>query len=111
MTAAPDIVETAYATIVREFALRPNVEVGSKSKAFGSGALKMNGKIFAMLSSRGAFVVKLPRQRVAELVASNAGRQFDPGHGRLMKEWLELMGDNPESWRALANEALALAQS
>jgi hypothetical protein len=28
-------------------------------KGFGSGALKVNGKIFAMMSSNGEFVVKL----------------------------------------------------
>jgi hypothetical protein len=32
--------------------------------------------------------VKLPRERVDELVEAGAGHRFDPGHGRLMKEWV-----------------------
>ena len=37
-------------------------------RGFGSGALKVNGKIFAMMSSKGKFVVKLPKKRVDDLV-------------------------------------------
>ena len=33
-------------------------------------------------------VVKLPRSRVDELVAAGEGDRFDPGHGRIQKEWL-----------------------
>src|SRR5262245_33330478 len=59
-------------------------------KGFGASGLKANGKLFAMMSSRGKFVAKLPRARVDELVARGQGAYFDPGHGRLMKEWVEL---------------------
>jgi hypothetical protein len=36
---------------------------------------------------KGRFVAKLPRGRVDELVSGGSGEYFDPGHGRLMKEW------------------------
>jgi len=36
---------------------------------------------------RGPLVVKLPRDRVIELIGGDEGIAFDPGHGRLMKEW------------------------
>lgn len=58
-------------------------------RAFGADALKVNGKIFAM-PVKGELVVKLPRERVTALVASGRGTYFDPGHGRLMKEWISL---------------------
>ncbi|MEO7731784.1 MAG: hypothetical protein ABIY55_12480 [Kofleriaceae bacterium] len=74
-------------------------------RRFGSRALKINGKIFAMLS-HGRFVVKLPSARVAALVASGAGVHFDPGHGRKMKQWLSLTSAAP-SWLSLAREACA----
>jgi hypothetical protein len=61
-----------------------------------------------MLSSKGRFVVKLPRERVDELVGRGQGRYFDPGHGRLMKEWLEVGGPSI-SWLELAREAHAFA--
>jgi hypothetical protein len=48
----------------------------------------VKSRIFAMMSSKGKFVVKLPKGRVDELVGVGKGERFDPGHGRLMKEWL-----------------------
>jgi len=66
-------------------------------------AFSVNGKIFAMLT-RGTFVVKLPKERVDDLVESGKGKRFDPGHGRLMKEWIAVeAGALP--WVALAKEA------
>jgi hypothetical protein len=68
-----------------------------------SNVLSVNGKIFAMLV-RGKLVVKLPRQRVDELVAARVGTYFDPGHGRLMKQWISISpGRAP--WVALARAA------
>lgn len=49
---------------------------------FGSGALKVHGKIFAMLSSKNQFVVKLPKDRVYDLVASGKGERFEPRPGK-----------------------------
>ena len=62
-------------------------------RAFGATSLKTNGKIFAMLVN-GRLVVKLDRKRVDSLVASGDGTNFDPGHGRLMKEWLDVESDS-----------------
>jgi hypothetical protein len=65
----------------------------------------VDDKIFAMMSSRGNFVVKLPKERVSELVGAGRGEYFDPGRGKLMKEWLVVGGRM--NWRELAAEALA----
>lgn len=81
--------------------------VRQEGRGFGSSALKINGRIFAMLSSHGEFVLKLPRQRVAALVASGDGLPYDAGKGRPMKEWLALSPNSALDWTALANEALA----
>ena len=81
----------------------PSVERGT---GFGSSpGLKVGGKIFAMLVKE-ELVVKLPRTRVDELVASDTGARFDPGHGRLMKEWASVPADGGEDWNALAAEAM-----
>lgn len=63
----------------------------ARANSFGANTLKVKGKIFAM-PMRGALVVKLPRQRAATLVDSGAAAFFDPGQGRLMKEWVALAG-------------------
>jgi hypothetical protein len=85
----------------------PSSEAGGGPKAFGSSGLKVNNKVFAMVSSKGEFVVKLPRPRVDALVASGDGTRFDPGHGRLMKEWLVVSPASKLDWLGLAKEALA----
>ncbi len=53
-----------------------------------------------MISSKGKFVVKLPRQRVDALVATGEGERFDPGHGRLMKEWIAFDATSEIEWLA-----------
>ncbi|MDP9086871.1 MAG: hypothetical protein M3N02_08930 [Pseudomonadota bacterium] len=58
-----------------------------------------------MVSSRGEFVVKLPKGRVDALVASGAGERFDANRGRPMKEWLEVRSES-QQWLELAREAL-----
>ena len=98
-------VEQRYADLVRAFSGRPGVS--QDGKGFGSSALKVGGRIFAMLSSRGDFVVKLPRVRVDALIASGDGDRFDPGRGRVMKEWLAVRPGSGLEWYALAEEAMA----
>jgi hypothetical protein len=68
-----------------------------------SFGLKVDGKIFAMLV-KGQFVAKLPRERVDELVNGGDGEYFDPGHGRLMKEWVAI-GAGKADWVELAKTA------
>lgn len=97
-----DLIDPRFAPVVAAFAADPKVAYGGKG--FGSSALKVDGKIFAMIDSRGRLVVKLPKERVAELVRTGKGAFFDAGRGRLMKEWLSVDAA-PRSWIALAKEA------
>ena len=75
-----------------------------KTRMMGSEGLKTNGKFFAMVS-KGELVVKLPRERVDELVEAGTGHRFDPGHGRLMKEWVALEPADEEECTAYVTEA------
>ena len=102
--------EERFAKIVKALSGHPGVTPPSdpthSRKKFGSSGLKINDKIFAMMSSKGEFVVKLPQQRVDALTASGEGKRFDPGHGRLMKEWLTVDTTSDVAWLRLAKEAL-----
>jgi hypothetical protein len=86
-----------FAPIVRAFA-----KESRGSRKFGSNALKVEGRIFAMFA-QGKLVVKLPKERVDELIAQD-GERFDPGHGRLMKEWVGIDSDGAD-WLDLVKEA------
>lgn len=79
---------------------------GGPQRAFGSTSLKTDGKIFAMLVKE-RLVVKLSAGRVNELAEAGTGERFDPGHGRIQKQWLSLLSDDPDEWRALASESEA----
>jgi YjbR len=95
--------EERFEQLAAGFLADPEVTEGT---GFGSApGLRINGKIFAMLV-KDHLVVKLPKDRVDELVAAGAGTQFDPGHGRLMKEWASVARDSSEDWERLAGEAL-----
>jgi hypothetical protein len=74
-------------------------------RRFGSTTLTVDGSIFAMAVG-GALVLKLPRERVAALVAAGAGSPFANGSGRPMREWVALGSDDALDL-ALAREALA----
>jgi hypothetical protein len=93
-------IDPRFAPVAKAFAHRPHVTSGRMMSAFG---LRVNNKIFAMFP-RGEFVVKLPKTQVDELVSAGKGRRFDPGHGRLMKEWV-VISDGKADWIELAEQA------
>ena len=101
--AESDDARREFTGVVNVFSRNRGVTVG-EGKGFGSGALKVHGKIFAMLSSEGQFVVKLPNKRVDELVTSGAGKRFEPRPGTPMKEWLVVTASRGV-WAKLAKEA------
>jgi hypothetical protein len=97
--------EALVATMVAEGDATYGNEGGAK-RAFGSTSLKTDGRIFAMLV-KDHLVVKLPATRVQALVDDGAGERFDPGHGRIQREWLSVAGLDADAWHALASESEA----
>lgn len=96
--------EQRFLDLTVRFLAYPAVSQGT---GFGSTpGLRVGGKIFAMLA-KSELVVKLPKARVDQLVDSGAGARFDPGHGRLMKEWVTIPLGPDADWAQLAAEALA----
>lgn len=87
--------------VVAAMSRRRDVSTG---RMFGSVGLKAGGKTFAMLV-KGRLVLKLPRERVEELTGERQGEPFDPGHGRLMREWVALAPGAKLDWLELAREA------
>jgi hypothetical protein len=62
------------------------------------------GKFFAF-TTRGMLVVKLPAERVSELIASGEGSVFDAGKGRPMREWVGLVPADENACASYMREA------
>jgi hypothetical protein len=93
-----------YDAIVEALLTEAGVTFGPPGSGFGSTALKTEGKIFAMLVGN-ALVVKLPRPRVEAIIAAGDGQPFDPGTGRIMKEWVAVTPTSKTPWLSLAQDA------
>ena len=104
MTASDQFAALVHAMLARSAATYGDDESKGARRSFGSTSLKASGKIFAMLV-KDRLVVKLPAKRVDELIEKGAGERFDPGHGRLQKEWLSVQSDSADEWLALAIES------
>ena len=102
--------QARFDRLVATMADRDGVTLGSGRRGFGSGALQVNGRIFAMLSA-GRLVVKLPPDRVASLIAADEAAPFDAGKGRPMKEWAVIRLGADDVWLARAEEASAFVSS
>jgi hypothetical protein len=94
--------EEVWAGIAEAELARAGVTAGT---GFGkSEGLRISSKIYAMFIQE-ELVVKLPKVRVDELVATRGARNFDPGHGRLMKEWAVSPTAAAQDWPGLVSEA------
>ncbi len=98
-----------YEDLVDEFAGADGVTPPSGGSGFGRSALRHRRKIFAMFV-RGQLVLKLPADRVDELVADGQGTRFDANKGTGMKEWFALDPESELAWSPLAREALAFSR-
>jgi TfoX/Sxy family transcriptional regulator of competence genes len=82
-----NVEEMFDAVATRLVAENPELE---QARMFGSVGLRTESGKFAGFARRDELVVKLPAERVAELLASGEGSVFDAGRGRPMKEWVVL---------------------
>ena len=106
--AADRVLLERFEDLVDELVGLPGVTPPKSGSGFGRSAIRFNGKIFAMYV-RGHLVLKLPEDRVDELVASGHGSRFDANKGKPMREWLTLNATSDLAWLPLAREALSFA--
>ncbi len=98
--------EERFDELVVAFAQDPQVIRPGEGRGFGSNALRVRGRVFAMLV-RGQLVVKLPPGRVNSLVSSGDGGRFDANKGIPMKEWFTVDRESDLKWESVAREAMA----
>jgi hypothetical protein len=80
-----------------------------RSTMMGYPCVRRAGRFFASFDTRAeALVVKLNRDRVAELIADGTGEPFAP-NGRVFREWVTIPEADPRLWERLLAEARAFA--
>jgi hypothetical protein len=109
MATADDLPDPRYEDLIDELMGEPGV-TPPHGRGFGRSAVRFNGKIFAMFV-RGRLVLKLPADRVDEMIAAGHGIRFDANKGTPMREWLSLDPASDEPWLPLAREALSFART
>ena len=71
----------------------------------GAQGLKAGKKMFAMFF-KGQLLLKLPPERVNQLVAAGEGEPYDPGTGSAMKDRVLIPVERKDTWIPLTEEAL-----
>ncbi|WP_033295781.1 TfoX/Sxy family protein [Amycolatopsis jejuensis] len=97
--------EEQFEDLVDELQHCPGVTPPRPGQGFGSHALKVHGRMFAVYV-RGRLVVKLPKPRVDELVAQGHGVRFDANKGTPMKEWFSMDPEAELEWTTVVREAM-----
>lgn len=94
--------ETLFAEIEESELTHRGVERGTM---MGAECLRVGGEFYAMVDRRnGGLIVKLPAERIAELIAAGRGQAFAPA-GKVFREWLFVAEPDVEVWRGLVDEA------
>ncbi len=78
-----------------------------ESKMFGMPCLKReNGKVVAGSWKDGGITVKLTDTAAREAALAAGAQPFDPGMGRVMKEWVLVPATMSGEWLGLVEQAI-----
>jgi hypothetical protein len=81
----------------------------TRSTMMGYPCLRQSGAFFACIErATGYLIVKLPEDRVQEMVGSGRAIPFAP-NGRIFREWAAFPRLNRELWTTMLDEALEFA--
>ncbi len=78
-----------------------------EGRIMSSRCARVDGEFLAMCSKpEWGLVVKLPGNRVTELVDGKIGQPFRP-NGKVFREWVSVPAVDAATWRALLSEGVA----
>ena len=97
--------ESMFWELIEELQLAdPRVEEGT---IMGGRCARVAGEFLGLVNFKGSgLVVKLPRERVQELIDQGVGQPFAPA-GKVFKEWVSVPERDRRRWRALLREGVA----
>jgi len=81
-----------------------------RATMMGYPCVRLAGKFLASYDDKArCLVVKLPRERVTELVTNGDGDPFAPA-GKVFREWVSIPNVDRELWQTLLAEAVDFAR-
>lgn len=97
--------ESTFWELIDELRLEdPRVEEGT---IMGGRCARVAGEFLGLVSFQGSgLVVKLPRDRVQQLIDQGVGAPFAPA-GKVFKEWVSIPRRDRRRWMALLREGVA----
>ena len=95
--------ESLFWELIEELQLEdPRVEEGT---IMSGRCARVAGEFLGLVDYKGSgMVVKLPKERVAELIEQGVGQPFAPAK-RVFKEWVSVPERDRRRWRALLRES------
>ncbi|WP_292900441.1 TfoX/Sxy family protein [Microbacterium sp.] len=85
----------------------PGIDTG---RMFGTEGLRVRGKVFAFVTHNGSLVVKLPEERIGELIDDGVAGPMIM-RGRPLREWAEVPISSSATWEPLVDEARAFVDA
>ena len=87
--------------------LRSHDERVEEGTIMGGRCARVSGEFLGLVGHKGfGMVVKLPRNRVDELIAEGIGQPFAPA-GKVFREWVAITKPDRRRWSKLLVEAVA----
>jgi len=104
---ADDAARELYDELTDDLLYDPAV---GRATMMGYPCVRLAGRFLASYDERaGCLVVKLPRERVAELVDNGEGDPFAPA-GKVFREWVSIPNVDRERWQTVLAEAVDFAR-
>lgn len=81
-----------------------------RATMMGYPCIRLAGRFVASYDAKlGGLVVKLPRERILQLVDAGTGESFAPA-GKIFREWIAIPTVDRDLWRTLLAEAVDFAR-
>jgi hypothetical protein len=103
---AGDVARDLYDELTDDLLYDPAI---GRATMMGYPCVRLAGRFLASYDGTSGLVVKVPRDRVTEIIETGIGNPFAPA-GKVFREWVSIPTPDRELWTALLAEAVEFAR-